>query len=61
MAREQLQKEGKEAPELFDSNAISPGTRFMQELGRQLRSFIEYKLSYDPMYQRVRSIFIVAS
>ena len=26
MLREQLEKEGKSAPELFDSNAISPGT-----------------------------------
>jgi 5'-3' exoribonuclease 1 len=34
MLREQLLSQGKEAPDLFDSNAISPGTKFMFELNR---------------------------
>jgi 5'-3' exoribonuclease 1 len=34
MLKEQLLKDGKEAPDLFDSNAISPGTKFMHELNR---------------------------
>lgn len=56
MLREQLAREGKEAPELFDSNQISPGTQFMHELNRQLEFFVQYKINTDPLYQKV-SIF----
>lgn len=45
--------EGKEATELFDSNAISPGTKFMFELNRQLEFFVQYKLNTDTLYQHV--------
>ena len=34
MLRDKLTNEGKEAPSLFDSNAISPGTKFMAELSK---------------------------
>ena len=34
MLKEKLIKEGKEAPNLFDSNAISPGTKFMFDLNK---------------------------
>lgn len=47
--------EGKEATDLFDSNAISPGTKFMFELNRQLEFFVQYKLNTDTLYQHVRS------
>lgn len=39
-----------EGLDLFDSNAISPGTEFMQELNRQLEFFVQYKLNTDPLY-----------
>jgi len=50
MLKEQLLKEGKEAPDLFDSNAISPGTKFMFDLNRQLEFFVQYKLNTDHLY-----------
>lgn len=53
MMKEQLQAQGKDAPDLFDSNAISPGTNFMFELNRQLEFFVQYKINTDPMYKRV--------
>ena len=56
MMKEQLQAQGKEAPDLFDSNAISPGTNFMFELNRQLEYFVQYKINTDPMYKRVSSL-----
>ena len=53
MLKDQLLAEGKEAPNLFDSNAISPGTKFMFELNKQLEFFVQYKLNTDTLYQRV--------
>lgn len=38
-------------PDLFDSNAISPGTEFMMELCHQLHFFVKHKASTDPLYQ----------
>ena len=32
--RDELKSQGKDAPELFDSNAISPGTEFMFKLNQ---------------------------
>ena len=55
--RDKLLAEGKEAPTLFDSNAISPGTKFMFELNRQLEYFIQHKLNTDPLYQKVGTLF----
>lgn len=51
--REQLLSQGKEVPELFDSNQISPGTQFMYELGKNLEWFVKFKLNTDPIYQNV--------
>lgn len=51
--REQLLSQGKDVPELFDSNQISPGTQFMYELGKNLEWFVKYKLNTDPVYQNV--------
>jgi len=56
MLREQLEREGKEAPQLFDSNAISPGTEFMQELNTQIDFFIQYKANTDPLYQKAKML-----
>ena len=50
---DQYKKSGKEAVDLFDSNQISPGTQFMNELGEKLEWFIRYKISTDPIYQNV--------
>ena len=52
--REKLIEMGKEdMPELFDSNAISPGTGFMHQLGEKLEWFVQYKINTDPLYQNV--------
>lgn len=56
MLKEKLEAEGKEAPSLFDSNAISPGTKFMFELNRQLEFFVQYKLNTDPLYQKLEVV-----
>ena len=48
--RESIIAQGKDAPELFDSNAISPGTDFMMQLNQQLAFFVQYKLNTDPLY-----------
>lgn len=53
LLRDKLIDEGKEAHDLFDSNAISPGTKFMMELNHQLAFFIQFKLNTDPLYQKV--------
>ncbi len=53
LLKEQLLAKGKEAPDLFDSNAISPGTKFMFELNSQLEFFVQYKLNTDPLYKKV--------
>ncbi len=44
-------------PELFDINAISPGTPFMREVNLKLDLFIQQKVAEDPMYQHLRIIF----
>jgi 5'-3' exonuclease len=35
----------------FDSNCITPGTEFMYRLGLAFRSWIEYKMRSDPLWQ----------
>lgn len=53
LARDKARREGlelpKEAP--FDSNCITPGTEFMAKLSRQLRYFINKKVSEDREWQ----------
>jgi 5'-3' exoribonuclease 1 len=53
--KELLRKEGNENwdKELFDTNAISPGTEFMFKLNEQLEFFIQYKINTDPLYKNV--------
>ncbi|KAK7749459.1 exonuclease II Exo2 [Cytospora paraplurivora] len=52
-ARDKALREGKELPkeEPFDSNCITPGTEFMAKLSRQLRYFINKKVSEDKEWQ----------
>jgi len=51
-----LQAQGKEVPDLFDSNQISPGTKFMHELGENLAWFVKFKLNTDPIYQNCERV-----
>jgi 5'-3' exonuclease len=41
----------------FDSNCISPGTKFMDGLNRFLDGFIKRKLAEDPLWQNLDIIF----
>eukprot|EP00190_Bangiopsis_sp_CCMP1999_P001137 CAMPEP_0198735810 /NCGR_PEP_ID=MMETSP1475-20131203/61887_1 /TAXON_ID= ORGANISM="Unidentified sp., Strain CCMP1999" /NCGR_SAMPLE_ID=MMETSP1475 /ASSEMBLY_ACC=CAM_ASM_001111 /LENGTH=649 /DNA_ID=CAMNT_0044499531 /DNA_START=328 /DNA_END=2277 /DNA_ORIENTATION=- len=45
---------GKEVPrdKPFDSNCITPGTHFMQELSRKFKAWIHYKMSTDAAWQQ---------
>jgi 5'-3' exonuclease len=46
------------APEhAFDSNCITPGTPFMERLGKHLRFFLRQKISSDPTWQKPTVIF----
>ncbi|RFU35269.1 hypothetical protein B7463_g1079, partial [Scytalidium lignicola] len=58
VAREKAIREGKEMPkdEAFDSNAITPGTEFMHKLTRQLKYFINKKVSEDVEWQGVEIV-----
>ncbi|KAK0651907.1 XRN 5'-3' exonuclease N-terminus-domain-containing protein [Cercophora newfieldiana] len=53
-ARDKAIREGKELPkeEPFDSNCITPGTEFMAKLTRQLKYFINKKVSEDTEWQQ---------
>ncbi|KAI1432663.1 exoribonuclease 1 [Xylaria sp. CBS 124048] len=52
-AREKAVREGQELPkeDPFDSNCITPGTEFMAKLTRQLKYFINKKISEDSDWQ----------
>lgn len=52
-AREKAVREGQELPkeDPFDSNCITPGTDFMARLSKQLRYFINKKVSEDKEWQ----------
>lgn len=56
-AKDAQQKKSSTDFEMFDTNSISPGTEFMNELNKQLKFFIELKISTDPLYQNVRKNF----
>ncbi|EPQ64573.1 Bgt-5086 [Blumeria graminis f. sp. tritici] len=55
LARERAIREGKEIPkeDAFDSNSITPGTEFMHKLTRQLKYFINKKVSTDQDWKGV--------
>jgi 5'-3' exoribonuclease 1 len=50
-------KEGGSADELFDSNAISPGTTFMRRLEKHCKAFVDRKCHEDSYWKRCRVIF----
>ncbi len=41
----------------FDSNCITPGTPFMDRLGKHLRFFIRKKKAEDPLWQAPAVVF----
>eukprot|EP01022_Parablepharisma_sp_SALTPOND_P012990 TRINITY_DN1698_c0_g1_i3.p1 TRINITY_DN1698_c0_g1~~TRINITY_DN1698_c0_g1_i3.p1 ORF type:complete len:349 (+),score=24.00 TRINITY_DN1698_c0_g1_i3:66-1049(+) len=43
--------------ELFDANAISPGTEFMQKVNKKVDDFISEKMKASPLYSKLRIIF----
>ncbi|KAK3589531.1 hypothetical protein CHS0354_041655 [Potamilus streckersoni] len=57
---EELEKKAREKGEVlptekrFDSNCITPGTKFMADLQEQLKYFVVKKVSTDPLWQGVR-------
>lgn len=57
-AREKAIREGAEMPteDAFDSNCITPGTEFMAKLTKQLKYFINKKMSEDADWQGVEVV-----
>ncbi|XP_063890311.1 5'-3' exoribonuclease 1 isoform X1 [Helicoverpa armigera] len=59
---EKLEQEAREKGEVlptekrFDSNCITPGTVFMARLHEQLKYFIKYKMSTDPLWSKVKVV-----
>lgn len=43
----------------WDSNAITPGTPFMDILASSLRYWVAYKLNIDPAWEKVRSHIVM--
>ncbi|EZG05534.1 hypothetical protein H106_04575 [Trichophyton rubrum CBS 735.88] len=58
LAKEKAIKEGVEMPkeDAFDSNCITPGTEFMAKLTKQLKYFINKKVSEDAEWQGVEVV-----
>lgn len=42
---------------LFDSNCITPGTEFMEQVGKHLRYFIRKKIKEDPLWRDLKIVF----
>lgn len=42
---------------LFDSNCITPGTEFMEQVGLHLKWFIRKKIKEDPIWQNLEIVF----
>lgn len=42
---------------LFDSNCITPGTEFMEQVGKHLRYFIRKKIKEDPLWRNLKIVF----
>lgn len=59
LAHEALLYSGKveESHEMFDSNAITPGTEFMHSLTPHLNFYIQKKMNEDPMWASLKVIF----
>jgi 5'-3' exoribonuclease 1 len=43
--------------DMFDTNAITPGTEFMDKVGRHLRWFIRKKMKEDPLWRNLEIVF----
>jgi 5'-3' exoribonuclease 1 len=50
-------KESSSSKDVFDSNCITPGTLFMDNLGKYIDWFIRLKISKDPIWQKLDIIF----
>jgi len=42
---------------MFDSNCITPGTEFMEKVGKYLKYFIRKKMKEDPYWRNLRIVF----
>ena len=42
---------------IFDSNSITPGTEFMEQVGKHLKWFIRKKIKEDPLWRNLTIIF----
>lgn len=42
---------------IFDSNCITPGTEFMEQVGKHLRWFIRKKIKEDPIWRNLQVVF----
>ena len=58
-AMEKLKQKGVTVDEenAFDSNCITPGTEFMDKVGRHLRWFIRKKMKEDPLWKNLEVVF----
>lgn len=46
----------KEDSELSDSNVITPGTEFMHELSKNLRSYVNQRINENPLWGNIEVI-----
>lgn len=56
---EKARKDGNEVDEkvMFDSNCITPGTEFMEKVGKYLKYFIRKKMKEDPLWRNLKIVF----
>eukprot|EP00955_Chlamydomonas_euryale_P005229 56039-Chlamydomonas_euryale.AAC.1 len=55
---DEMRRKGEPVPsDPFDSNCITPGTPFMDRLGKHLRFFVRKKKSEDPLWQSPVVVF----
>ena len=52
----QMEQQGKETTDLFNSDCISAGTEFMTKLNEAFDLYIAYKISIDPLWKDVSFI-----
>ena len=56
---EKLREKGIEVDEdaAFDSNCITPGTEFMENVGKHLRWYLRKKMKEDPLWKTLEVVF----
>lgn len=56
---EKARREGTQFDEkgMFDSNCITPGTEFMEKVGKYLKYFIRKKMKEDPLWRNLKIVF----